>query len=197
MTRSSLCVALGLIAACSGAYQSNSALDEARKFNKVTSAAADKSMKSRQMFMLKGGAWTKMKKDSDHLDAGEMWRDDVESVAFFWKLGKSSYLNITRSSPSGDWFHTTELSYRQDGSLAYANHTCSAFSPENGVVTREFSFDSKGKTTGTAVSGTDMDGKQKYTGAKLRALLEMEKMFGFSLKRFMNAKKLPFAKLIK
>lgn len=198
MTRTSLCVALATVAAISVAFQSSARLAEARKFNKATSAAADKALKSRQMFMLtRSGTWGKMQKDSDHLDKDQMWRDDIEAVAFYFKMGKSSYLDITQGSPSGDWSHSTELSYRADGSLAYANQTCSAFSPVDGVVIREYSFDAKGKSTGTATKGTDMEGKKNYTGQKLKDLIAMEKDFGFSLKPFMHVKKLPFAKLIK
>lgn len=198
MNRTSVCVALGVMATAAVAFQSaNSAIVAGRKFRSSVSANADKSEHKRQMFLqTTSNKWERMKGDKDHLDSGEMWRDDVDSVAYFWKLDKAYFVSVTRSSPSGDWFHTTELAYRADGSLMYANQTCSAFSPVEGVVTREFAFSAKGKSIGTAVSGTDMEGKKKHTGQKLKELLAMEKDFGFSLKPYMNAKKLPFAKQI-
>jgi len=197
MTRTSLTVALAVAATFSVAFQSTG-LTAGRKLHSTASTAADRAENKRQMFMLDtNGKWTRMKAEKDHLDSGEMWRDDIETVAYFWKLGKSYYISLSNSSPSGDWFHTTELTYRADGTLAYAKQVCSAFSPVEGIITREYSFDTKGRSTGSATKGTDMDGKKNYTGQKLKELISMEKELGSPIKPYMNAKKLPFAKLIK
>lgn len=163
---------------------------EARALAKAAEAFADKNQKTKKMYMLKGKAWSAMKKDSDHLK-DDMWREDVGWVAFTWaKGGKLLIVSFTGGSPSGDWSTHKLCTYRPDGSLARSLYRFAAFMTGGRVLEEESIFNKQGKKVFTQLSLADLNDN------KVKNASEQKQMLGFrpALKDYLKAGQLPFPK---
>jgi hypothetical protein len=138
---------------------------EARGLGAQASSFAQSRGAAKQMFMEgKAGqeGWQRMAGDEDHLADGE-W--SVISTAFYWRREKAfTFVAVSKSSPSGDWFSTGEYSYRADGTLARLLITYSAYSPIEGALRREITFDRFGEQAHQGVKVTTLDGKALMRG---------------------------------
>lgn len=162
----------------------------ARSLAKSAEAYADKNQKTKKMYMLKGKAWSAMKKDSDHLK-DDMWREDVGWVAFTWaKTGKVLIVSFTGGSPSGDWSTHKLCTYRPDGSLARSMYRYAAFMMSGRVLEEESIYNKQGKKVFSQFSLADLNDN------KVKNASEQKQMLGFRpvLKDYLKSSLLPFPK---
>ncbi len=176
------------------AVSSPDTIREARALAAKAQTFALKTSSPKQMFMEgKGGqeGWQRMAGDEDHL-TNSVW--DVASTAYYWKDAKAfTYVAVSKSSPSGDWYSMGYYAYRPDGTLARLLITYSAFSPLEGALRREVIFDRFGEQAHQGVKVTTLDGKTLVRGNRAEAFKSYQPDYDW----WMTTDDLPFGPLIR
>lgn len=115
---------------------------------------------------------------------------EVYKVAYIWqKAGKPVAVNITYSSPSGDWAQFVVYYFRADGSIAKIDSRLNTFYG-NVSALRTFLYDAKGNLLEKTSEFLDLE-SQKPFDPKDRNFSDRE------VKIYKSVKNLPFANLLK
>lgn len=115
--------------------------------------------------------------------------NEAYTVAYIWrKAGRPVAVNLTLSSPSGDWAQFVLYIFRADGSLAKADSTLNTFYGD-ATVRRTYWFDEQGKLLKETVSYEDLESRKPFD-PKSRDFFDQE------TELYKNAGQLPFAELL-
>jgi hypothetical protein len=133
--------------------------------------------------------WKVSTKPDEQLGEEGGWREDVEAVGTVWPKAKvGTYVSISYSSPSGDWFAAENYAIRSNGAFAMAKTYFSSFNPIEFRRIEVRLFSKTGKLLSTKIDYTNFDEKP-LTKAELKTVGDIGKEF----KLLSSAKKIPFA----
>jgi hypothetical protein len=114
---------------------------------------------------------------------------EAYTIAYIWKKsGKPVAVNLTLSSPSGDWAQFVLYYFRADGSLAKIDSRLNTFYGDASIL-KTFYFDAKGKKLKESVKYQDLQSEKTFD-PKDREFYDQE------VDVYKNVKSLPFAKLL-
>jgi len=127
-------------------------------------------------------------KFSSHAAYEKDERDSYET-AFIWKKDeKVVRVNMTYSSPSGDWAQYVFYTFYPDGSVAKIDRELRTFMGDI-IVNRVVYYDTKGKLVKKSKSFRDLETK--------KAVKEPESFQDMDVVLFKNVKSMPFSSMLK
>lgn len=172
--------------------QSTEAKSAAKLAKDLAAYAEDQGAKTYKSYLLvtkPKNLWKASTKVDEQLDQEGMWREDVAAVASIWKKsGLGTIVNITHSSPSGDWFATEEYAIRTNGQFAQGVVQFSSFNPFEFRKTETRLFSKSGKLLSKKIAYTTFEGKP-LTKSQIDELGDIGREF----KLLKTAKQLPFS----